>query len=94
MEVHSGIPLLFTSTPTVCGNQAEGTNHLGSTTYGDVRFTWDADWLDGTRLTLGINNVWDKDPPICLSCTLNGYDASTYDPPIGRFWYARFDVKF
>jgi iron complex outermembrane recepter protein len=78
----------------VCGNPTAGTNSLGSTTYGDVRFTWDTQWLEGTRLTLGVNNVWDKDPPICLSCTLNGYDASTYDPPVGRFWYARFDVKF
>jgi iron complex outermembrane recepter protein len=78
----------------ICGNPTEGTNRLGSVTYGDIRFSWDSGWFDGTRFTLGVNNVWDKQPPICLSCTLNGYDASTYDPPIGRFGYARVDVKF
>ncbi len=30
-------------------------------------------------ISVGVNNIFDKDPPICLSCSLNGYDASTYD---------------
>ena len=46
-----------------------------------------------TNISLGLNNVFDKDPPICLSCSLNGYDASTYDLP-GRFWYVEANVKF
>jgi len=25
---------------------------------------------------------------------LNGYDASTYDIPRGRFWYVRADLRF
>ena len=45
------------------------------------------------RFTLGVNNVFGKDPPICLSCSLNGYDAATYDLP-GRFWYARVGFGF
>jgi iron complex outermembrane receptor protein len=52
------------------------------------------DWMKGLQLSLGLNNVFDKDPPICLSCSLNGYDASTYDIPRGRFWYARADLRF
>lgn len=41
-----------------------------------------------------MNNVFEKEPPICLSCTLNGYDASLYDIPGGRFWYVRAEVQF
>ena len=77
-----------------CSDPAAGTNRLGSTTYSDAYATWNAPWFDGTSFTLGVNNLWDKDPPICVSCTLNGYDASTYDPPVGRFWYVRAEVKF
>lgn len=71
-----------------------GTNHLGSTTYHDLQLGWKAPWFQGTQLTLGLNNVFAKDPPVCLSCSLNGYDASAYDVPAGRFVYARAEVKF
>ncbi len=78
----------------VCRNDPRpGRNRLGSTTYHDLQFTWKVDWFSQTRLTAGINNVFEKDAPICLSCTLNGYDASTYDLP-GRFWYLRADLRF
>ena len=78
----------------ICSNQAEGTNHLGSTTYSDLQFGWKAPWFEGTQLTLGVNNAFDKEPPVCLSCSLNGYDASNYDLPAGRFLYARAEIKF
>lgn len=78
----------------VCRNQAAETNRLGSTTYHDAQLNWDLEWLRGTRLTLGVQNLWDKDPPICLSCSLNGYDASTYDMPGSRFWYVRAQFQF
>lgn len=78
----------------VCSDQAAGTNRLGSTSYHDLQVGWRAPWFDGTQLTLGINNAFGKEPPICLSCSLNGYDASTYDLPAGRFIYARAEVKF
>ncbi len=35
------------------------------------------------------NNLLDRDPPVSMSATLNGYDASTYDIPGGRFLYAQ-----
>ena len=78
----------------VCSDQVAGTNRLGSTTYHDLQFGWRAPWFNGTRLTLGINNAGGKNPPICVSCSLNGYDASNYDMPAGRFVYARAEVKF
>jgi iron complex outermembrane receptor protein len=68
-------------------------NHLGSVTYHDLQVSWDTGLLKGLQLIGGVNNLTDKDPPACLSCSLNGYDASTYDLP-GRFWYVRANLKF
>ncbi|MCB1613303.1 MAG: TonB-dependent receptor, partial [Xanthomonadales bacterium] len=69
-------------------------NRLGGTTYNDLQLSWrlPEDFLAAT-LTAGVNNVFDKDAPTCLTCSLNGYDASNYDLP-GRFWYAKAAVKF
>jgi iron complex outermembrane receptor protein len=69
-------------------------NKLGSTTYHDVQFGWkNAFWLDGLKLAIGANNVFGKEAPICLGCSLNGYDAGTYDLP-GSFWYVSADYRF
>jgi iron complex outermembrane receptor protein len=67
---------------------------LGSMAYNDVQLTWDNSFgLDGLKLSAGVNNLFDRDPPICLTCSLNGYDAGTYDLP-SRFWYVSVDWKF
>ncbi|MBL8262568.1 MAG: TonB-dependent receptor [Xanthomonadaceae bacterium] len=73
---------------------ATRTNTLGATTYHDVQFGWkDAFWLEGLKLSVGANNVFSKEPPVCISCSLNGYDAGTYDLP-GSFWYVSADYRF
>jgi len=78
----------------ICDDSANDVNGLGSTTYHDLQVSWrNTAWLNGTRLALGVNNVTGKEPPVCLSCSLNGYDASTYDLP-GRFIYARLGIDF
>ena len=78
----------------VCRNDPRtGRNRLGSTTYHDLQVAWETKWIADMKLTAGVNNAFDKAAPICLSCTLNGYDASTYDVP-GRVWYLRADFKF
>jgi iron complex outermembrane recepter protein len=69
-------------------------NNLGATTYHDAQVSWNnAFSADGMKISLGLNNVFAKDPPVCLTCSLNGYDAATYDIP-GRFWYISMDYKF
>jgi iron complex outermembrane receptor protein len=69
-------------------------NELKSRFYGDVQLTFRPGWV-GERLglTLGINNVFDTDPPACFSCSLNNYDPTTYDVP-GRFGCARLSYGF
>ncbi|WP_313347639.1 TonB-dependent receptor [Stenotrophomonas sp.] len=78
----------------VCSDQAAGTNKLAAVTYHDFQVGYKFDWMKGLQLSAGLNNAFDKDPPICLSCSLNGYDASTYDIPRGRYWYMRADLRF
>jgi len=69
-------------------------HELDSTIYNDVQLTWDNSFgLKGLSLSAGVNNLFDQDPPICFTCTLNGYDAGTYDLP-SRFWYVSLDFKF
>jgi iron complex outermembrane receptor protein len=78
----------------ICDDSDADLNRLADTTYHDAQVSWLTDaWMREFRVTLGVNNITGKDPPVCLSCTLNGYDASTYDLP-GRFWYARVGFKF
>ena len=87
----NGFPICDVSVPNDDG--AGSINHLGSVTYHDLQVTWDTALFKGLQLVGGVNNLGDKEPPACLSCSLNGYDASTYDLP-GRFWYVRANLKF
>lgn len=68
-------------------DNTQSLNKLDSTFFNDVQVTYTA--FDGqVDFTLGVNNVLDEDPPVCYSCSLNGYDPSIYDVP-GRFTYLR-----
>jgi iron complex outermembrane recepter protein len=69
-------------------------NTLGSTTYNDLQVGWrNAFTLEGLKLSVGANNIFGKEAPVCLTCSLNGYDAGTYDLP-GAFWYVSADYRF
>lgn len=72
----------------------EGANgKLGAVTYHDLQASYTLPKAFNTTLTGGINNLFDQDPPVCVSCSLNGYDASVYDLP-GTFAYVSAAVKF
>ncbi len=80
------------STALPCSNPPL-TNTLESITYHDLQLGWKAEWFKGLELLAGVNNLFGKDPPICLTCSLNGYDASTYDL-MGQFFYVRAGLRF
>ena len=68
--------------------EADG-KKLKSTFYGDVQVTLAPGWLENRLgLTIGVNNVFNQDPPACFSCTGPNYDPTTYDVP-GQFGYVR-----
>ena len=50
-------------------------------------------WLNGTTLTLGMQNVLDSNPPFVAGAIENGYDESLADIK-GRFWYIQLKTKF
>ena len=77
----------------VCGNQAEGTNDFGSTTYHDVQVGWRADWMRGVQFTVGANNVFDRHgPPMYTQPNSNTNYYGGFD--IGRFVYMKYQQRF
>ena len=65
-------------------------NRLSSRTLHDVQAGYTFRAARGElAVVAGINNVFDRDPPVSMSASLNGYDASVYDIPGGRFAYLR-----
>ena len=88
----AGFPICSQPDNTGSG-RVDGTHVLGATTYNDVRVSWKLPVRYDMSISGGVNNVFAKDPPVCLSCSLNGYDASTYDLP-GRFTYIEASLRF
>jgi iron complex outermembrane receptor protein len=50
-------------------------------------------WLNGTTLTVGMQNVFDSDPPFVAGALENNYDESLATIK-GRFWYVQLKKKF
>jgi iron complex outermembrane receptor protein len=77
--------------PGTCSNpdpndDSKSTNKLGIAIYNDVQVVWSPDFERGLTITAGVNNILNRDPPTCFSCSLNGFNALTYDVP-GIFGY-------
>jgi len=74
------------------GGVQSGQNHLGTTVYHDVQASYTiSSW--NTTFTLGINNLFDKAPPISRTAFANSYLPVYYRTP-GRFFYGRVEVHF
>jgi iron complex outermembrane receptor protein len=67
-----------------------GENQIGDTWYFDLQGTWDAPW--NGRVTAGVRNLFDENPPIAYSTFANSFDPQ-YEVP-GRFWYMQYSQKF
>ena len=68
-------------------------NRLDARTYFDAQLRWTPDfWNSKFGIAAGVNNLFDKDPPGCISCSLNNFDPNAYDVP-GRFFYLRLSYK-
>jgi iron complex outermembrane recepter protein len=64
---------------------------VGGVTYHDISVAYKTPFDASIRL--GVNNVFDKDPPVARDATTNSYDAVTYDVP-GSFWFVNYTQKF
>ncbi len=69
---------------------AKAENHIPSRLYHDISMYWNAPW--NAKITVGVNNVFDKDPPVAVSAFANSFDPQ-YEVP-GRFYYLRYSQKF
>lgn len=65
-------------------------NRIGSATYHDISAYWNTPWK--ARVTLGINNALDRDPPLAFTAFSKSFD-SQYEIP-GRFYYMQYSQKF
>jgi iron complex outermembrane receptor protein len=63
----------------------------GSSTFHDVRGTWNTPW--NGQIGVGINNVFEKDPPVSFNAFANSFNAALFDVP-GRFWFVQYNQKF
>ncbi len=68
----------------------KATNKIGGTTYHDISMYWKAPW--NAKVTLGVNNVFDKQPPVTFSAFANSFDPQ-YEIP-GQFFYLQYNQKF
>ncbi len=66
-------------------------NHIGATFYHDVQLTYHVDELD-SDFSLGVRNLFDKEPPVAMSAFANSFLPTFYRTP-GRFLYASVAVK-
>jgi len=68
-------------------------NELASRFYVDAQLNWTPPIMNHElTFTVGGNNLTDKDPPGCFTCSVNNYDPTTYDVP-GQFFYGRISYK-
>ena len=65
---------------------------LGSYNYFDLSGSFDV--IDNVNLTVGVNNIFDKEPPMVGgTLQLNGNSIGGYDQ-LGRFMFANVNVRF
>jgi len=75
-------------------DERDGVHTMGDVFYGDIQAYFAPSWMNHRwRLTAGVNNLFDRDPPPCFTCDSANFDPTTYDIP-GQFWYARLSYGF
>lgn len=74
-----------------CSNPSQNLNEIGTTVYNDIQGSYTVPaW--NTTFTVGIQNLFDKQPPIAMTAFANS-TLPIYRVP-GRFFYARVGVRF
>jgi iron complex outermembrane receptor protein len=83
------------------GDDQYGLENVASFTAWDAGVTYDfkhlhMGWgLDGLKVTVGVNNAFDKAPPLAINAFPNtNADVGTYDGAVGRMWYVSGKYSF
>jgi outer membrane receptor protein involved in Fe transport len=84
-------PAAVESAPTYAKDAKDSKNVMAQTE-ADSSSLWQR-MLWGTKLTVGVNNAFDRNPPIVLGAFNDNYDTSNYSIR-NRFWYVSLSKKF
>ena len=70
-----------------------GGNVMDSVFYTDLQLRWSGPSFDDRfRFALGVNNLFDKETPGCVTCESNNFSQTAHDIP-GRYFYARASFR-
>ena len=86
----ANLPLLCSDPDRRTAEGAAPRNHIPSVIYNDAQVFFNAPW--NMRISLGVNNIFDRDPPFSATTFANSFDPQ-YELP-GRFYYMKFTQKF
>lgn len=64
--------------------------HVAATAFNDMQVSYQLPWNATVRL--GLNNVFDRDPPVALSASANSFDPAYAIP--GRYSYLQYTQRF
>nr|WP_272957813.1 TonB-dependent receptor [Xanthomonas citri] len=64
--------------------------HVAATAFNDMQVSYQLPWNATVRL--GLNNVFDRDPPVALSASANSFDSAYAIP--GRYSYLQYTQRF
>ncbi len=78
--------------PDADGDGFNDSRRIGGATYHDAQVSYHLSEYD-TRLTFGVNNIFDKNPPLSLTAFANSFNVADYRVP-GVFPYVRMTVDF
>ena len=59
----------------------------------DLQLSYKLDALEGLRLTLGLDNVFDREAPLAASAFNDNIDGRTHELR-GRYWYTKLSQRF
>ena len=70
-----------------------GGNELGPVFYTDLQLRWAGPSFDDRfTFAIGVNNLFDRKTPGCVTCESNNFSQAVHDIP-GRYFYARASFK-
>lgn len=82
----------YTSSMKEFDGDGDVVNKIERRVYLDGQLRWAPPFMKDLALAVGVNNIFDKDPPTCVTCGIPNYDPNLYDIP-GRYIYGRISVK-
>ena len=59
----------------------------------DLQLSYKLDALEGLRLTLGLDNVFDREAPLAASAFNDNIDGRSHELR-GRYWYTKLSQRF